>query len=903
MRSRIEVWDNAGRLGYLPAAQEVRVREVLNGEFFVTFKYPMIANDPRYEHLMTGNEIRFPSDVETGQRFMIKRVDEQRQDGKVFKVIEAHHVALQLGQYYFDDYIDFEASQSPLDLLTSLFDGTPFAFTISGPFAAQDIFEWGEKSRLALLHELREVFGAELSYNNTTITFTSRKGANNGATIRYRKNLKGIKRTVQDMDRVTRLYGYGKDGLTIEGHAGHTTKYIDSLLHDPARPFEASMTWPDIDDQARLLTAMQQYLAANEQAKVSYDTETINLTGIGVGDDIRGIDEVLGYDVTTRLLEYERYPFDSSRNPRLVHGNFRESRVSDFILTQRRRQREAQALFERRAAELEQEQQELADAQEDLEDYLEGAFSDGLISEAEAKAIAEHKLQLANEKSDVDAEYSKIYNSLYLTNTTLKTALSTAKGNYDTSYSTLISAINTVIADGSVTPTERTSVNNAFADIATKLTALRQALQDCMSQITQTGIDAVGGKGIQSGGIIRLENRSALDESAIVSTNRAYTDVTGVLNMVDTSALPASNATIDLYYLRITTPSFNVIQEGGATVTTGPNHFWVTWTGKTSTTLNGVRFGYPESATPKLIGFPVSAGMKIFRVIKPTADIVVSATNAVMPDGKYVSIPETRFNGQTLGANWNDFDGWEFRYLYIDASGAIQLASAGTSGGLSVYPPNPPAGSLRIGYLLVGYGTESPNGDLNATKDYDTNGYPVFKERIYHDPRYRDERAIRANASDVAYGGVPYGAQTLAVSVAAGQYQTYYIPVGAGRRSVNLSITLDDGSGYDAYAYGASLTIGRKSANNADGLGRSVWGNYRDAAGNTGHVTGARNASPYGVHILDPRVWNKTYTMLYDADLMPDPSDASRIAIKLTFYNYHSSTAESFSLKLNWHAL
>lgn len=875
MRSRLEVWDNSGQLGFLPAAQDVRVREVLNGEYYVTFRYPRLPDDPRYDHLMTGNEIRFSSYVEAGQRFMIKRVEEARQDGRIYKTVEAHHIALQLGQYFYDGFIDFAAAQSPVALLTPLFAGTPFSFTVSGSFAAQDIFEWGEKSRLALLHDLREVFGADLSYNNTTITFTSRKGADNGVTVRYRKNLKGIKRTSHDVDRVTRLYGYGKDGLTIEGHAGHAVKYIDSLLYDPTRPFEAAKTWSDIDDQARLLAVMERYLADNEQPKVSYDTETINLTSIGVGDDIRTIDNVLGYDVMTRLLEYERYPFEPARNPRLVHGNFREQRVSDFILIQRRRQREAQAIFERRAAELGQEQQELADAQADLEDYIDGAFADGLISEAEAKAIAEHKLQLANEKSDVDAEYSKVYNNLYLTNATLKSALQTAKTNYDASYTTLIGAINTVIADGAVTPAERTAVNNAFVDIAGKLTTLRQALQDCMQSIAQTGLDAIAGKGIHSGGIIRIENRSFTQIRTPISGPLSI-GATTINVLSGTANFPTSGSG----YIITTNPP-----------ATGFSAWSITWTGKTPSSFTGVT------------GIVINTGSvgTVVQWTRPTGDIVVSATEVVMPDGAYKKIPETRFNGQTLGAGVSDFDGWEFRYLYIDSNGIPQLAVAGTGGGFTVYPPNPPAGSIRIGFMLVGHGNEDPDGMLNGNRDFGTDGYPVFKERIYHDVRYRDERAIRATSNDVAYGGTPYGAQTLAVSVGSGQYQTYYVPVGVGRRSVNLSLSLDDGSGYDSYVYGASLTIGRKAANNADGLGRSVWGNYRDADGATGHVTGLRNISPYGVHILSPRVWNRYYTMLYDADLMPGPTDAGIIVIKLTFYNY--SSAESFNLKLNWHAL
>lgn len=98
---------------------------------------------------------------------------------------------------------------------------------------------------------------------------------------------------------------------------------------------------------------------------------------------------------------------------------------------------------------------------------------------------------------------------------------------------------------------------------------------------------------------------------------------------------------------------------------------------------------------------------------KPAADIVVSDMEVYFQDGKYFVIPETRFNSQSCG-NPIDFDGWEFRYLYIDTNGVIHNSTAGTSGGLDEYPPDPPAGSIRSSYLFYGFGTEEPDGHLNS---------------------------------------------------------------------------------------------------------------------------------------------------------------------------------------------
>lgn len=336
---RLELWSGGLRKAYLPDAKEVAVREVLNGEYYVTFLYPRILGDDRYDWLIEENEIRFPKPVENGQRFVIKRVEEVHAGQRIYKRVEAHHIAFILGQYYLDAYIDFEAAKPPEYLLTLIGNNTPFTFYVEGAFDPQDVFEFGEKRKIELLREVRELYGGELSFDNLEITLTTRKGENNGVEIRYKKNLHGIKRTSHSMERITRLYGYGKNGLTIEGWNGHTTKYIDSEYFDPSDPFEGKVEFPEIDDPARLYAAMQKHLKEVELPKVSYDVELVELAKLspefdserfGVGDTITVYDEPLGYAFEARVYEYVRYPFEAQRGS-VVLANFRELNMADYI--------------------------------------------------------------------------------------------------------------------------------------------------------------------------------------------------------------------------------------------------------------------------------------------------------------------------------------------------------------------------------------------------------------------------------------------------------------------------------------------------------------------------------------------------------------------------------------------
>lgn len=347
-RSRLElhsVINGAAARQILAAAMNVTATEDLNADYNVSFDYPKLPDDSsRYDGLLEDNYVQFPADLLdkglAGQRFIIKEVNESRNGLRVYKHVKAYHVAFTLGQYYLDDYIDFAAAQPPETLLGLIGNNTPFTFTVEGSFTPQDVFEFGENPKLALLEQVRELYGAERSFDNYGITLTTRKGANHGVEIRYRKNLAGITRKSHSMERVTRLFGYGKNGLTIEGYGGHTVKYIESEYFDPDNPYEGRINFPDIDDQAALLDAMQRHLKTVELPKVSYDIDFIELEKADVdfrseairevGDTVTVIDEVMGYRFDARVQRYERFPFEPKRG-RVVLANFRELTNGDVL--------------------------------------------------------------------------------------------------------------------------------------------------------------------------------------------------------------------------------------------------------------------------------------------------------------------------------------------------------------------------------------------------------------------------------------------------------------------------------------------------------------------------------------------------------------------------------------------
>ena len=128
------------------------------------------------------------------------------------------------------------------------------------------------------------------------------------------------------------------------------------------------------------------------------------------------------------------------------------------------------------------------------------SFKDGIIEQAEAKAIAQHLKTLDAEKADIDKEYSTIYSNANLTDSA-KTNLASAKTSFDSAHASLKSTINTVISDGRVTSSESASVTSTFNTYNTQLGVYKQRVQEALDNISSGKVD-----GVQVGGCNLYKN-------------------------------------------------------------------------------------------------------------------------------------------------------------------------------------------------------------------------------------------------------------------------------------------------------------------------------------------------------------------------------------------------------------
>lgn len=169
---------------------------------------------------------------------------------------------------------------------------------------------------------------------------------------------------------------------------------------------------------------------------------------------------------------------------------------------------------------------ETSKALTDFEGTVNGAFKDGVIEQAEAKAIEKYINTLNTEKADADAVYTKLYSNIYLLGSP-KTDLLNSKITYNGAHTELIKAVNDAIADGRTTVAEKNNVDskftaykNAIADYKSKVEAANKAIQDTL-------------KGFSDEALAKGKEAFTAASNAQASANQANQSVSGLGSYID----------------------------------------------------------------------------------------------------------------------------------------------------------------------------------------------------------------------------------------------------------------------------------------------------------------------------------------------------------------------------------
>lgn len=295
-----------------------RIFQRLNAEYTCEFAVPY--RDDAVQYLEEENIVKV-----AGQLFIIRNaVESKDSSGKIVMSVFCEHIFTELLTEYIPllQYPDATANAIVNGLLAGTrFTGNATAVTTSHQFTVErNTVAWGIKHFIAITK-------AEMRRDNFNITFKPQIGADNGERISYRKNLKSISRTKESRGIITRLFVYGKDGITLPNP-------IDSPnIGLYPRPKCGSVTFEDVEDLATLQTKGEAYLATVDSPLLAYEADVIELKdaeGFELGDTVHIDDEDLYIAVSARIVEYEFYPFAPDRS-RVVLANFIPSLIDTTV--------------------------------------------------------------------------------------------------------------------------------------------------------------------------------------------------------------------------------------------------------------------------------------------------------------------------------------------------------------------------------------------------------------------------------------------------------------------------------------------------------------------------------------------------------------------------------------------
>ncbi len=168
-----------------------------------------------------------------------------------------------------------------------------------------------------------------------------------------------------------------------------------------------------------------------------------------------------------------------------------------------------------------------------LQDYVDGAFADGIISEVEAVAIEKYINIVNSIKQEVESTYEALYLNPYLSGTAEKTNLLNAKITLFGLIDALVSAINAAISDGKTTVKEKEDVdnafsafNNAYASMSVALEYAEKAIQDKLKSYSDAAQE------LANSNKLTIENIPAEIKDTI-AINLGYTDYASLQAMAE----------------------------------------------------------------------------------------------------------------------------------------------------------------------------------------------------------------------------------------------------------------------------------------------------------------------------------------------------------------------------------
>ena len=265
-----------------------------------------------------------------------------------------------------------------------------------------------------------------------------------------------------------------KDGIVDRQEAAAIEKYLNSIKSiqkSVAESYSKVYANPLLSGTAKV------------ELKTAYDGFNVATTEL-----ITAIDDAIADGVATStevaLVDGRYDTFNTKYGDFIAYLNAANNFIQDKINTSAEDAKKAAEEAKKAADAAKAAADNAAGAVGDLNEYVDGAFKDGIIDISEAQSIERYINIVNNTKSEVKATFDKLYANTYL-NGNAKTGLNSSYTALNTSITKLLNSINTAIADGKTTAAEKADVdakyasfNTAYASFNTAVETANKAIQD-----------------------------------------------------------------------------------------------------------------------------------------------------------------------------------------------------------------------------------------------------------------------------------------------------------------------------------------------------------------------------------------------------------------------------------------
>lgn len=265
-----------------------------------------------------------------------------------------------------------------------------------------------------------------------------------------------------------------KDGIVDRQEAAAIEKYLNSIKSiqkSVAESYSKVYGNPLLSGTAKV------------ELKTAYDGFNVATTEL-----ITAIDDAIADGVATStevaLVDGRYDTFNTKYGDFIAYLNAANNFIQDKINTSAENAQKAAEEAKKTADAAKAAADNVAGAVEDLNQYVDGAFKDGIVDISEAQSIERYINIVNNTKSEVKATFDKLYANAYLAGEA-KTGLNSSYTSLNAAITNLLNSINTAIADGKATEAEKTDVNakysafnTAYASFNTSVEVANKAIQD-----------------------------------------------------------------------------------------------------------------------------------------------------------------------------------------------------------------------------------------------------------------------------------------------------------------------------------------------------------------------------------------------------------------------------------------